>query len=230
MEDIPDILRVLFKESIEKRYERAWIDDKSHGAWLYKGERFKARLNGNQISLLLSGNSKLWDVTLLVHVLLYSSHFLLVYKNYDDNARMAHNNNSKIVSKTTFTECLCPGNVLLIDIGDIELIKAIVESVSGHEIWLRRSINASISEIKAVYQVSQYWDGVDSLSKLRNNYFAHCKHARIDNKKLARFVDKVEKCYRNLNVPVAQIKAMVAIGTGKSQHLHALRLHYPKCS
>ncbi len=222
LEDIPDILRFLFRDRISRKYKQKWMDNTKCGEWLFREERFTARLNPNQVKIIKNGNTNVWDISLLVHALLYSSQLLLV-KDFPGNKvyYMRRKDDFMLASSsphTNFSRYVRRRNTLLIDIGSNELIKVEVVDVTPTEIFLKYPIKGRLPETLTVYQCSQEWYEVDSLSKIRNAQFAHCRHARLNSQGLNDLVRNVEASYRGLGVPSDRIDVMSAIKSGMCLH------------
>ncbi len=217
MEDIPGVLRTVFRDEISNKYKREWIDGPRCGQWLFQKERFILRLNTTQQWLLKSGKVDDWDVTLLVHALLYSSQLLLVDSFRDNQANLKHNDPSKLVAvsrQADFTKYLRQRDIILCDTGR-ESIRREVKSVSPTDIFLKSPIKLQNPPQFDLYLCSQYWLAVEKLSVLRNSRFAHCKNARIDISALKDVVQRVKVLYSDLRIKKLHIiNSMESILTG----------------
>ena len=217
LEDIPDVLRNIFKEKILTTYKQEWIDGRKSGQWFLQKERFQSRLTAIQKQLLGSGQSSKWDVSLLVHVLLYSSQLFLVDYFRDNEVTLKHDDRYKLVStsrQADFTRCLRQRDVILCDIGH-ELVKNEVKYVTPTDIIMKYPIKQhNLPPSLRVFQCGRDWLEVDALSKVRNTQFAHCRNARIDASSLNRVVQNVEASYQRLRRPRHRIETMISILTG----------------
>lgn len=217
LEDIPGVLRSLFKNKISNKVKQKWIDGQKCGRWLLQQEIFQARLNSSQKQLLSSGQTSEWDVTLLVHTLLYSSQLLLAHSFNNNQVGLKHNDPFKLVSvlpHVNFTSDLHHKDIILCDLGQ-ELIRNEVKYVSRTEITLKYPVKfPNMPPTFPIYICSRDWMAVEDLSKLRNVQFAHCKNARIDVASLKVVIQKIEALYMELRVPQQRISSMTAILKG----------------
>lgn len=214
LEDVPGVLRTIFRDEISNKYRKEWVDGPGCGQWLIHNERFQSRLNRTQKQLLTSGKVDEWDVSLLVHALLFSSQLLLADSFRDNQMNVKHNDPCKLVStsrQADFTRDLRRKDIVLCDVGQ-ELIRNEVKFVNQTEITLKNPVQASQC---VVYLCSRDWTAVEELSVLRNTHFAHCKNARIDLAKLKGIVQHVKKLYYDLRISKPRIDAMANILTGK---------------
>lgn len=181
------------------------------------------RLNGTQKGLLRSGNVEGWDVTLLVHALLYSSQLLLADSFRDNKANLKPNDAYKLVSvsrQADFTKYLRQGDTILCDSGQ-ELIRNEVRAVTPTDISLKTQIKLQNPPQFDLYICSRDWLAVEELSALRNSRFAHCRSARIKIAALRDVVRKVKVLYRDLRMKKDYIDSIEGILTG---------IHKPHCS
>lgn len=217
MEDIPGVLRTVFRDEISNKYKQKWIDGQKCGQWLLQQERFQSRLNGTQKQLLASGQTQEWDVTLLAHTLLHSSQLLLADSFRSNQVSLKSNDPSKLVSTSPhadFTRHLRRKDIILCDVGQ-ELVRNEVKHVTPTDITLKYPIKSQIQVPNiSVHLCSKDWTTVEELSKLRNTQFAHCRNARIDLSSLKDVVRNIEKLYFDLRIPKHRIGTMTAILTG----------------
>lgn len=216
LEDVPDILRTLFRDEISRKYKRKWSDGQKWGRWLFQQEKFQSRLNGKQKSMLASGQTENWDISQLVHALLYSSQFLLANPFKNNCVNVKHNDPFKLVStmpQTDFTQHLCRNDIILCDLGH-ELVRNEVKYVSQNDITLKYQIKSQNPTQITVYRCSKEWMSVEELSMLRNTKFAHCKNARIADSDLKRVVQRVETLYTDLGIAKPRIDSMSDIFKG----------------
>ena len=214
LEDVPDILRTLFRNKIGHKY-KDWRDCPRWGEEFFEQERFRSRLRQKQIDLLKSGKTSDWDMTLLAHALLYSSHFLLA-NSFVDNQVILHRNNKLVSSspQVDFTKYLRKNIMLLCDLGD-QFDTNEVKYVTQTEITLKYRLKAKNSTPITLYIPNEQWAAVSDLSGIRNTHFAHCKSARIDTLSLKRVVGKIEKNYTDLAISRDCIISMKDIMNGK---------------
>ena len=219
LEDIPAALRLVFKDEYKRKYKQKWIDGSNSGQWFYKQERCLMRLNSVQIKLLQSGCPNDWDVTLLVHILLYSSHLLLADSFPGNQVSLHPRNACKLQAlppppQIDFTRHLRPKDIILCDLGD-EFARCEIKYVNRSDIILMKPIRSSTPNMN-IYLCSDDWKYVERLSKIRNEQFAHCKDARIANTDLANIVKRVRKLYEDLRIPKETIDNMTTILTGNN--------------
>lgn len=222
LEDIPGVLRIVFRDEISHKYKQKWIDGQKCGKWLLQQERFRSRITPTWKSLLASGLTNEWDITLLVYVLLYSSQLLLADSFHDNQVGVKHNDPNKLVSSSPqadFTRHLHRNDIILCDFGQ-ELMRNEVKYVSQKEISLKYQIKTQSPPQITVYRCSNDWVLVEELSKLRNAEFAHCKNARISTPGLKSIVQRVKTLYTNLRITKQRIDSMTDIVTGMCTVIH----------
>lgn len=216
LEDIPGVLRTVFRDEISNKYRKDWIDNQKCGQFFLQQERFQLRLNSTQKGLIASGKVDDWDVTLLVHALLYSSQLLLAKPFQDNHANLKHNDPYILMSvsqRADFTRYLRRKDIILCDVGQ-ELIRNEVKAVSPTEISLKYPIKLQNPVQIGVHLCSHYWWAVHELSVLRNSQFAHCKNARIAHSSLKDVVQRVKRLYSDLRIKRHRINSMENILTG----------------
>ena len=216
MEDIPGVLRDVFREEISAKYQKEWKDGQRCGQWLLQRERFTTKLNGTQKRLLSFGKVEDWDVTLLVHALLYSSQFLLADSFRNNQVNLKPNDPYKLVPVTRqvdLTKHLRPGDTILCDAGQ-ELIRNEVRGVTPTEVSLKFPIKLPNPPQFDLYLCNRDWLAVEELSALRNSRFAHCRNARIGIAALKDVIKKVKGLYSGLRMKKQYIDSMESILTG----------------
>ena len=80
LDNFPNVLRIILKNEIQRKYGFSWKDDPSSGNFLVSNDRWQARLGKEQLNQLQNGNTAEWDSTLLFYVLLHSSFCLCADK------------------------------------------------------------------------------------------------------------------------------------------------------
>lgn len=227
LEDIPDVLRHVFKDEVMNKIQKPWLDNQRCGQAFLQQDRFQSNLNRRQKDLLSSGQTNDWDTTLLVHALLFSSHFLLAESFSGNQVQLKRGSDNTLVSpskQVDFTRLLYKGDIILIDVGQ-NLIRNEVKFISKTEITMKFSVPShNMPSVGDIYVCSDYWKAVEDLKYLRNEQFAHCKNARIQYFKLERVVRNIEKIYDRLRIPKNRIKEMSGILSGmcKVPELQAL--------
>jgi hypothetical protein len=217
LDDIADVLRMVFRDEILNKHKKEWIDGRRCGQWLIQQERYQSRLSSTQKGLLSSGQTSEWDVTLLVHTLLHSSQFLLAQPFRDNQVNLKHNDPCRLVSASPhvdFTRQLRRQDIILCDVGQ-EPIRNEVKYVSRNEITLKYPMKLPNSPQIEVYLCSRDWLAVEKLSRLRNEQFAHCRSARIDTFTLKDVIQTIRGLYSDLRISRRRIESMADILTGE---------------
>ena len=80
LEDVPSVLRDFFQLQFNLQNKHQWTNSPQSGQLLMHYERWCSKLSATQVQLLQNGDINQWDLTLIFHVLLYSSWCLLVKK------------------------------------------------------------------------------------------------------------------------------------------------------
>ena len=220
LEDVPDVLRSLFYQVIFKKHAKKWFDNAKWGKWFLQQERFTTKLTVYQKQTIESGLTQNWDLTLLFHVLLYSSHLLLADSIPGQQLLITHNSKKATTPSLTvnLTHSIRSGDFIIFDFGGSDFIKAEVTNVRPTEIIFKRplSLPPSLSSLYVnAYLCSTMWYVVEELSFIRNNEFAHCTSARITKKQLLNVVQRIESNYKDLNVPASRICSLQTILSGK---------------
>ena len=179
--------------------------------WSTSGkELFQSRLNPKQVKLLTSGDTEKWDTTLLRHALLYSSQFLLAefceavqYEGSDAFfigfsfygspcdilLHLPYIKDDLIRKRVSYVE---EGSLLHIDFkGDEFHSKAYKYYVDPKRL-------PNIRTEANVYICTEEWLLIESLTDIRNKYFAHCESASIESTKLNEIVKEVKELCHNL--------------------------------
>lgn len=211
LDDIPDVLHSLFKHAITAKYkkewkrlgwpEEEWNDSPKFGRWFLQHEKFQSRLNPEQKQLLESGKTSDWDVTLLAHTLLYSSHFLLADSFCNNRAVRDRNDHCKIQVQANFTQHLHPKKIILCDLGN-GLAWMEVTHVIQTDVTLKNPIK---SQKFTMYVCRTDWTAVKALSDLRNEEFGHHSSASIDIANLNSVAQRVKAQYKNLQISEQRI-------------------------
>ena len=241
LDDIPEVLRDIFKAKISAKTGKRWQDNLQWGRWLLQWERFDSKLSKQQKQILESGNTQQWDSTLLSHVLLYSSHLLLA--NAILGQKVSIKDNSKKIfavpsKKVDFRQCISSNDKILLDLGGPNFIRMEIASVSPNQITLKYPLRLpqgfpSTPLNCDAYVLSQDWNAVEFLSSLRNIMFAHIANARTTTSELNDVFQDVEAVYKDLKVPANCIQSMLDIKTGMynndtmvcTQYLHLSKMH-----
>ena len=220
LEDVPDILRWLFYQEISHKYNQKWVDGIKCGKWFLQQDRFTTKLNSTQKQILANGQTLDWDPTLLFHVLLHSSHFLLADPIPGNKVSIQHNSKKLISTAPTidFTHVLQKDDKIILDLGSAGFIRVEVAHVRPAELLLKWPLKLpQSSPVKLVcdaYVCSREWHAVEHLSFIRNEKFAHCKTARITNNQLSYVIQDIEAVYKTLRVPHSCITKMRSIISG----------------
>ena len=194
-----------------------WQDTPKWGAWLESRERWRSKLTSDVLFALQSGNTTKWDPTILFHVLLYSSHCLLV-TNVLPSSQVELTNGSKLVKSTVNTADFCKlfqtGDVVLFDLQH-DMFRGIVDrKVRKLDFHLKKAFSG-LATVKAdIYKCGPEWLALEELSWLRNRQFGHLPAAKTTANKLTLFVQQVEGIYKVLRVPAKFIQLMQAIIKG----------------
>ena len=158
--------------------------------------------------LLISGNTEKWDTTLLRHALLYSSQFLIAKKC--GPVQLERFNKDK---ETALTGSPIPRHILLCFHKEHELIRKTVKRKEKKDMYVAskdknvkkeqvdrvdlKGLPSSATEA-VVYECTEEWLSIESLTDIRNKYFAHHDSASIKSTKLNEIADKVKRKCRKL--------------------------------
>ena len=213
-DDVTDILRSQFKKYIQNRYQSRWEDDETSGVDFEKMERFRSKLSNESIELLKCGDTSKWDLTLLTHAILYSSHILLGIPNPEDKKIEAYLTRDDCVLRfytTDFTAYFKTGDRILCSC-DYSLHTNFVKYIRRCEIVLRHPPNVDSQQV-SVYACYSDWKQINQLRLCRNDD-AHDPLAKVDSGKLSSIAGKVEKIYRALEIEDCRIQSMKDILKG----------------
>ena len=189
MDDVPKVLRDIVKKKMSAKYGEGWRDQ-------LKNERFKANLRPAQKTKLKSGKVEEWDITLLVHTLLYSSHFLLADNLHD--VKLAGENNDQLVSTTDSLKSLSEGDLILCDVQKKAFKCRKVKVTTPSKITLNEGFEDKKS-FKGAYKCTEEYFAVDELRNKRNQDVAHRPNARIHYDDFQGVVQTIKKSYKALN-------------------------------
>ena len=120
-DNISEVLRFLFQTTMSNKYPEQWSNNEGREFIL---KNVKARLFQDQKELLIEGNIKKWDISLMVQMLLYSDLFL-----YVDKIGTVSINLESDGKKVKELACASPidqwnmGDIMLIDIPNSQILK-----------------------------------------------------------------------------------------------------------
>jgi len=231
VEDVPQVLRILFQSQFSGKYKHQWTDTPQSGQLLMSYERWRSKLGTPQIQLLQNGNTKQWDPTLIFHVLLYSSLCLLASKiqGTQFSVQVQSKMVKALVTSVDLRNFLRSGNRIIVDLGS-DPFRSVVTKVNRNQFFIRQPFNfpqgyqgqLQAQVIVDVYICEKEWDCVEQLAHLRNNSFGHCSEARTTTKELNSIVQHIEQIYWDLNISQKAINDMKAIKSGKDMDVHTL--------
>lgn len=224
LDDIPEILRDIFKQEVQAKCKHNWTDTPKSGQWLLQQERCNSNLSQEQRQLLEKGNTSDWDSTLLFHVLLYSNLHLLLHNPVPDvQINLDPNSNVGKVppnAHVDLSEILHPGSKVILDLGG-DLLQAEVTTVQRNQFnfqmpypfpqgVLQQKLTAGI------WVCRPEWCAVEDLLHLCNHSFAHHhSNASISTLELQKLLQDIESAYTALSRMPQVIADMRAVGTGK---------------
>ena len=223
LDDIPEVLRDVFKQNVQAKHKYNWTDTPKSGQWLLQQEKLNSKLSLQQRQLLENGNTNDWDSALLFHVLLYSNLHLLV-NNPVPHVQIILDPSLDVVRVTSahvnFNEILCPGSKVMLDLGN-DVCWAEVTTVQRNQFNFRKPYpfphDILLQTPTADVWVCQpEWCAVEDLLYLRNHSFAHHhSNAGISTSELQRLLQNVESAYTALSRLPQVIADMRAAGKGK---------------
>lgn len=217
MDHLSYVMRNIFQKQIENKYGPAqrWKNLPTDGAWFLKNERWKEKLSQEMQRYLQGGNCERWDPTLLFHVLLHSSHCLLMDRVVGVQADLQKG--SRIVklggAPVDVRRILRPGNVVVFDLGQTYFRTPVHSVRKAQEFQVIKPFPHN-STLADVYICKPEWQALEKLSWRRNDYFAHSQSCEMSSKDLNTLIQDVARVYSHLQVPVHVIAQMKAIGKG----------------
>ena len=209
LNDIPKQLREIFKKNILAKCGKEWVDNQACGMWLMKQERWHANLLSSDKQRLSSGNSEKWDLALLFHILLYSSHCFLADSTPVPCAIIQQQSTmvSSIPGSADLTEVIQTGDKVIVDLG-LSCFSSTVVSASKSHFILKHPIKSVPAEspVQGVATVPFFkckpeWLAIEKLFRLRDKYLAYCKTAVMTDKELQQFIQEVRRLYAILSIP-----------------------------
>lgn len=217
LDDVPSVLRPIFKRKIKSlNHGRKWQDTNTSGEWLVENERWKKKLSQPQLDLLRGGDTKCWDGTLLVHILLHSSHCLFAEKvpNIQWVLKAGENKVSACMRGDFYNQSWQKRRVIF-DLEEDQFCTEIAEVqesclITKHIFQPHGSTPRSVD----MYICQKEWCRINELARLRNTCYGHCAKACASSAELRNVVRDIEGIYRDLNVPEKCIIAMKAIENG----------------
>lgn len=209
LNDIPKQLREIFKQNILAKCGKEWVDNQACGMWLMKQERWHANLLSSDKQKLSNGNSGEWDLALLFHILLYSSHCFLADSTPVSHAIIQQKSTmvSSIPGSADLTEIFQTGDKVIFDLG-VSYFSSTVVSVNKSHFILKHAIKSVPAEppVQGVATVPFFkckpeWLAIERLFHLRDKYLAYCKTAVMTDEELQRFLQEVRRLYAILRIP-----------------------------
>ena len=177
--------------------------------WLMKQERWHANLLSSDKQKLSSGNSEEWDLSLLFHILLYSSHCFLADSTPVPCAIIQHQStmvSSIPGSAADLTEVIQTGNKVIFDLG-MSCFSSTVVSANKNNFILKHAVivpaEPPVQGVATVpfFKCKPEWLAIEKLFRLRDKYLAYCKTAVMTDKELQQFIQEVRRLYAILSIP-----------------------------
>ncbi len=198
VDHVPKFLRNIFLDKFNFQMKKQW--GTADGKWFLKNEKFKSKLNSKQKQLIEAGDINKWDMTILSHALLYSSHFLLISSPPLQGLQISQNSKSEITSSgcPDLSQSVKKGDTLYIYSGS-NISKVEVDTVSQSVIKI---INNQQINWKGCFEArvcSDHWYLIKKLSDLRNTKYAHCEAAAITESELSQVMEEVKNVYEKFN-------------------------------
>lgn len=223
LDDVPNVLRIIFKDEFQQKYHQQWTDDCTAGNMLMKHDHWQTKLISPQLKRLRDGNTSNWDSTLLFHVLLHSSMCLNADRVQDTQCIIRVQSDEVLASVPSFDfrSVLRRGYRVIFDLGNDQFRTDIV-NVQKRSFFTKYRFRPpqgflppqQSSMTVDVYICRKKWFYIEELAALRNSCFAHCEAARISAADLQNVVQRTEKIYNNLRVSRKVIDAMKAMERG----------------
>ena len=221
MDDIPSVLRAIFKDTFQKKYHQPWADNRASGSILMKNDHWQARLVSPQTTKLKNGNTQHWDSTLLFHVLLHSSMVLFATELQGTKCIVTVQAKRVVASVPSFDfqKVLKSGDKVIFDL-DVDQFHTDVVAVQKNTFDIRyalkpiHGLKPQSSTTVKMYICQKEWFDIEELAEVRNSSFAHSEAAKVDAVKLRSIVQRVERIYTSLSVPAKVVSAMKAIEQG----------------
>ena len=210
-------MRKIFQVKIENKYgpRYKWKNSPADGAWFFSNERWKEKLSQEMQRSLQRGNCERWDMTLLFHALLHSSHCLLMDKIAGTQADLQKG--SRVVklggSLIDVRRILHPGDVGVFDLGHTYCRSPVQSVRKAHEFQVSKPFPYD-KTLADIYICKSEWQALERLSWRRNDYFAHSQSCEMSSSDLNTLIPDVAQVYLQFQVPAHIIAQMKAIGKG----------------
>lgn len=217
---IDNVRQVLQSVFHAKQYP--WQDSQADGNWFLKNERWDSKLTHEMELKIKQGNSFRWDATILFHVLLYSSHCLLLKRVPGTQGSLQ--TDSKMVKATMsadFTRYVKQGYVIFFDLGSTFFRSRVAsgKTIQPNSFFISKAFSHPSTNAD-IYVCTREWLVVEELSHVRNDKFAHIDACSVTDEELSILVQNLTKMYSQLNVPKKLIIEMQSMATGKCKWLY----------
>ena len=223
LDDVPNVLRNIFKTKFQLKYHQRWTDDCTAGKMLMKRDHWQTRLISSQLERLRDGNTSNWDSTLLFHVLLHSSMCLNAKRIQSTQCIITVQSKEVWASAPSFDfrSILNRSDKVIFDLGNDHFRTDVVD-VQKRCFFTKYQFRPPEGFLQPrqssmtvdVYICRMEWFNIDDLAAQRNSCFAHCEAARISAADLQNVVQRTEKIYNKLGVPRKVIDSMKALERG----------------
>ena len=206
-------LRLLFKEKYRRKYG-PWTDTPQCGNQLLQLNAWKSKkLFSDQEDLLKRGNISKWDITLLCHVLQFSSICLLA-KKVETTCKALQNAYEVIATGSfDFTKCLKKDDKIILSVKSGPFCSTVTK-VENNRFYISDCVTKTLTGA-VLYIKDPEYDAVDQLRVLRNKQFAHLAAAKISKTDLDEVIKEVESAYSKLEVTQDNIDKMKRIKDSK---------------
>lgn len=207
MDHVPNFLREHFHKCFQNKMKKPWGDYSGTpaltGKWFYKNDNFTSKLYGQQKRIIEAGDTNNWDTTILIHALLYSSHFLLL-SNPLSLEKFKHH----CITSSNANQVRRYNQLLLHSNSDMQVVQ--VNTVSNNQIKINQEIK--LEGTFKFYVCSDEWCSIQKLAQLRNKY-GHYKEGKIEEVEWLQVKQEVNTIYTKLNL-ADHIKSLQVIFEG----------------
>jgi len=224
LDEVPQMLRTVFKSKYNESGYGKWNDDQKSGDNLLKIDSWSKGLFSEQETLLKKGNTSEWDLTLLTHVLLYSSMCLLAKRVVGTRCIVTVESDKIQATDSSFdfiaTNTLKKGDGIILYFTDngsfcyrveqVEVTQFVIDS--GFK--LPKRVKKNQLQNVELYIKLKSWEAVDQLRIIRNKCYGHRKTTEVTKEDLDTVIDDVKSCYEKLDVPTKKIEEIADIKNG----------------
>lgn len=220
LENVPDVLRNIFKNELKKKFCHSWDDNPSSGQFIIKNDHWQVRLQKAQLIILENGKMEEWDSYLLFYLLLHSGLCLLADKFQGTQCIITVESNMiySSVSDIDLQRMIEIGDKIIFDLGT-DYFRTDIVRVYGncfeikHIFKPKNEIRSSVMTVD-VYICRREWCSIEKLAILLSNNYACIKEENVDAAHLHRLIQCAENIYMELGVSGEVITAMKSIEEG----------------